>query len=127
MRWMNLEPIIQNEAVTETVVAETDKWHLEMQNRVYSAPARAQWSHLQTPPSPALLFPPAPPNPWLRPRQKQWASKITEAEVVSGEQKLFKQDNRQKAESCYSQWGLVFQLRVPTSNQVRKRKASIIY
>ena len=79
------------------------------------------------PPSPTLLFPPAPPNPWLRPRQKQWASKITEAEVVSGEQKLFKQDNRQKAESCYSQWGLVFQLRVPTSNQVRKRKASIIY
>ena len=97
MRWMNLEPVIQNEAVTETVVGERDKWHLEMKNRVYSAPVRAQQSPLNSP-HPACS--PVPPNPGLHPRQKQWASKITEVEVVSGEQKLFKQDNRQKAESC---------------------------
>ena len=46
---MNLEPVIQNEAVTETVVAERDKWHLEMKNRVYSAPVRAQQSPLNSP------------------------------------------------------------------------------
>ena len=68
MRWMNLEPIIQNEAVTETVVAETDKWHLEMQNRVYSAPVRAQWSHLQTPPIPRPPVPPCSPQPLAPPQ-----------------------------------------------------------
>lgn len=32
----------------ESVVAERDKWNLEMQNhRVYSAPVQAQWSHFQ--------------------------------------------------------------------------------
>ena len=65
MRWMNLEPVIQNEAVTETVVAERDKWHLEMKKRVYSAPVRAQQSPLNSP-HPRLL--PCSPQPWAPPQ-----------------------------------------------------------
>ena len=59
MRWMNLKPILQDESVIETVVAERDEQHLELQNsRVYSAPVRALQSHLQTPPP--TLLPPTP-------------------------------------------------------------------
>lgn len=50
-------PANSPEYVIETVVAERDKWQLEMQkNRVYSALVQAQWSCLQMLSTQTLLW-----------------------------------------------------------------------